>query len=238
MAIKYTLCKSPLAGSENRWSASIHTAGSAGLDDVVDRIVAQGTTVRRADVLAVLENTLTAVDSMLLDGMRVQLGGIVDLFPRIKGTFDGPTDAYDPTRHKLDIAAMAGRRLRSSFQTSAAASKRAAVTLSPSLAAFSQTPAPQQSGIVIPGSIAVINGFRLKFDSAKADEGIFFCPLDGSDPIKASSIQKNTPKELIFLVPALATGKDYHLEIRARIRGGSQLRTGRLDATLTLIMDY
>ncbi len=50
------------------------------------------------------------------------------------------------------------------------------------------------------------------------------------------TVQKNKPSQLVFLVPALAAGGTFHLEVRARMGSGTsarQLRIGRLDATLT-----
>ena len=54
---------------------------------------------------------------------------------------------------------------------------------------------------------------------------------------EVTSVQKNKPSQLVFLVPVLAAGT-YHLEVRARMGSGTsarELRIGRLDATLTAI---
>ena len=53
---------------------------------------------------------------------------------------------------------------------------------------------------------------------------------------EVTSVQKNKPSQLVFLVPATLPGGTYHLEVRARMGTGTssrQLRIGRLDATLT-----
>jgi hypothetical protein len=139
MSIKYVLQKNNLVEEPNVYAASVRITNSVGLQEITDRIVEQGTTVRRADVLAVLENALTACDSMLLDGMRIQLGGLVDLFPKIKGSFEGPTDIYDPARHKVDVAAMPGSRVRSTFRQNASVEKEESVKPVPGLVAFGQT---------------------------------------------------------------------------------------------------
>jgi hypothetical protein len=231
MAVKYVLRKNALMENPDAYTAIVKTTGSAGLDEITDRIVSQGTTVRRADVLAVLENTLTACDSMLQDGMRVQLGGLVDLFPKISGTFDGACDTYDPARHQVDIAAMAGKRLRNSFRSNAAIAKSAASKLAPSPAMFSQTPAPQQSSQIVAGSIGTIDGWHLKFNPSQIDEGIYFVRMADSVDFKIEAINSNTPKKLVFLTPTLPAGS-YKIEVRCRIRGGKELRSGWLDEEL------
>lgn len=232
MAVAYILRKNPLVTDAASYAASVVTAGSVGLDEIADRIVEQGTTVRRADVLAVLENALDAADSFLQDGFRVQLGGIVDLFPRIKGSFEGPTDLYDPARHQVDVAAMPGKRLRNSFHNSAAVKRIGKGTPAPNPIAFSQKPSQPQADKIAPGAIGTVDGYRLKFDVAMPDEGIFLVKADGTGSVKVETVQKNTPKQLVFLVPPLETESEYTLEIRARHRGGTQLRTGRLDGML------
>jgi len=232
MAVEYVLRKNPLMTESPGYAASVVTAGSAGLDRIADRIVEQGSTVGRADVLAVLENALAAADSLLQEGFRVQLGGIVDLFPRIKGRFASPTDLYDPARHQVDVAAMPGRRLRKAFHRSAAVKRIGKAVPAPALVAFSQQPPPPQAGTITAGAIGILDGSRLKFEADRADEGIFLVKGDGTGEIKIETVQKNTPKQLVFLVPAVPAGCRYRLEVRARHRGGTALRVGRLDESL------
>jgi hypothetical protein len=233
MAVKYTLRLNPLTNGSQQYAATVLTTGTATLETIADRIVDQGTTVRRADVLAVLENALDAADNLLKDGFRVQMGGLVDLFPRIKGNFESPTDSYDPARHRVDIAAMPGRRLRNSFSAEASVRQIQKPQPAPSPVAFSQNPPPPEADKIQPGSIAAITGWRLKFDPAMEDEGIFFINTADGGSVKVETVQKNSPRELVFLVPTVEPNSEYTLEIRARHRGGTQLRRGRLDGLLS-----
>ena len=85
-------------------------------------------------------------------------------------------------------------------------------------------------------NFAQLSGSRLKFDPAEADEGIYFVSTVAGET-KVTTVQKNKPSQLVFLVPALAAGT-YHLEVRARMGSGTsarELRIGRLDSTLTAI---
>ncbi len=85
---------------------------------------------------------------------------------------------------------------------------------------------------ITPGNIGQLSGNRLKFDPAQADEGLYFVPTADTGDVKVTTIQKNKPSQLVFLVPALVAG-GYNLEVRARIAGGTELRIGRLDPVLT-----
>ena len=57
-------------------------------------------------------------------------------------------------------------------------------------------------------------------------------PTGGGAAVKGPIVQKNKPSQLVLLNPALAAG-DYYIEVRARVYG-TELRIGRLDATLTV----
>ncbi|OHB56990.1 MAG: hypothetical protein A2Y07_11550 [Planctomycetes bacterium GWF2_50_10] len=236
MSIKYVLQKNNLVEEPQQYAASMRIAGSVGLNELADRIVEQGTTVRRPDVLAVLENALMAADSMLLDGFRVQFGGLVDLYPKIKGSFEGPTDTYDPSRHQVDVGAMPGKRVRDNFREHAAVEKTETIKPQPSLIEVSQLPAPaaevteslEEDVIpIVAGSICTLNGYRLRFNPAAEDEGIYFVARIGGAVIKVATVQKNMPGQLVFLMPTIATGGLYYLEVRTRYTAEGELRIGR-----------
>jgi hypothetical protein len=232
MSVKYVLQKNSLFEDSNLYAASVRTAGSVGLEEIADRIVDQGTTVRRADVLAVLENAINVCDTVLLDGMRVQFGGLVDLFPKIKGNFNGPTDVYDPARHRVDVAAMPGNRVRRYFRENATVERGEARKPVPGLMAYSQIPAGETPDIITPGAIGTIHGKRLAFNPTIPEEGIFLVPWAAGPEIRISNIQKNMPSQLTFLVPSLVSTNKYFMEIRTRYTEEGQLRIGRLDGWL------
>ena len=53
-----------------------------------------------------------------------------------------------------------------------------------------------------------------------------------------ANVQKNKPGQLVYLTPPATIGfpvGPYFLEVRARMRNTLQLRTGRLDETLTVV---
>jgi hypothetical protein len=55
----------------------------------------------------------------------------------------------------------------------------------------------------------------------------------GGAETKVDFVQLNKPASQVFMVPALVAG-EYELEVRARVGGATQLRTGTLAATLTV----
>ena len=82
-----------------------------------------------------------------------------------------------------------------------------------------------------PGGMGQLVGHRLKFDPADPNQGIFFVAPAGEARVQV--VARNKPGELIFMVPALPAA-DYTLEVRATVHSSEDVRTGALEATLTV----
>lgn len=234
MPINYALFENNLTSDPNDYAAQVQTTASADLDAIVKRIIQQGSTSTEADIAAVLEDAIKACEALLLEGNRVNFGGLCELFPRLTGVFNGITDSFDATRHRIDVGANPGSRIRKTVRDNAQAVKVESVKPAPAPLEYSDLGSGEINGTVTPGNIGTINGNRLKYDPAQADEGIFFSPVGGGAATKATVVQKNKPSQLVFLVPAGLAAGDYRLVVTARMSNGTELRTGILDATLTV----
>jgi hypothetical protein len=235
MPIHYALYENKLTETPNEYAGRVQTLDSVGLNELADQIVDQGTTVRKADILAVLENMCLACENFLIMGFRVQIGGVCELFPRIKGNFVGPEDTFDPARHTIEVGANAGARIRKAVQERAKVTKNATILPKPDPLGYADLGSGQVNSTVTVGSIGTVYGARLRTDDEVADEGIFFVnTADGSETqVPPANIQKNSPGELVFLIPFLADG-NYNLQVRAHFSKDGQLRTGTLSAELTV----
>jgi len=233
MPIRYSLLENHLTGDPNDYAAHVQISGSADLNAIADRMTTQGSTTTKADILAVLTDAITTTEGFLLEGYRVNFGGLVQIFPRINGVFNGPDDKFDKNRHKVEVGANSGAELRKAIRQSAVLDKVAKVTPAPIPISFADLHTATHNTTITPGNIGTITGYKLKYDQSQADEGIFFVPAGGGAAVNPAAIQKNKPSQLVILNPALPAG-DYHLEVRARMLNGSELRIGRLEATLTV----
>ena len=235
MSINYSLYENKLIAGGDSYAAHVNIKGSVGLEQIADRIVGMGTTVRKADILAVLENTCQACEEYLIEGNRVNVGDVFDLYPSIKGVFDSITDSFDPARHKIEVNAAPGTRVRKNVQESASVEKQQTILPIPTLLQFVDLGSGTVNTSITHDNIGTIHGHRLKFDPDDPTEGIFFVDNVGAET-KVTAIQKNKPGELIFLNPTLS-GPDgpYTLEVRAHFSTGGELRTGILDYELTAL---
>lgn len=234
MPIHYALFENNVTADPDDYAAVVQMTDTADLDALIRRMIERGSTTTRADILAVMEDAIGACESMLLDGMRVNFGGLVELFPRVRGVFNGATDTFDPARHSVDVGANPGNRVRQTVRDNASVVKDEAVKPSPNPLEYRDVNTDTTNDQVTPGNIGQLSGSRLKYDPAQADEGVFFLPTGGGPDTKVATVQKNKPSQLVFLVPAGLGVGTYYLEVRARVRGGTYLRIGRLDSVLTV----
>jgi hypothetical protein len=232
--ITYSLIENTVTADPDDYYGQIQLSGSADADALADRMVQMGSTVTKPDVLATLELAFRAVESLVLEGNRVLLAGIVEVSPRMQGVFNGITDSYDPARHQVGVTASAGARLRDSVRQQAQVQKDETVKPRPAPVQYVDLASGTVDTTLTKGNIGTLNGARLKFDTGSADEGIYLVPTGGAAATKITAIQRNKPAQLVFLTPAVLAAGGYWLEVRARTGNVTDLRVGRLDAVLTV----
>ncbi|VFM97467.1 MAG: DNA-binding domain-containing protein [Candidatus Kentron sp. G] len=174
----------------------------------------RGATVEEDEIVALLTDAIAACESLLLEGKRVSFGALCQFYPRITGIFDGPADHFDPARHQVDVGATPGQGIRKTVREGAQVAKVEATKPIPAPVRYVDLASSEIDTTLTPGNIGAIDGYRLKFDPDKAEEGVFL--IDGTGvETKVTQVQKNKPGQLIFLnPPGLAVG-DYELEVRA-----------------------
>ena len=83
MPIHYALFENNVTSDPDDYAAVVQVIDNADLETLIRRMIERGSTTTRADILAVMEDAIGACESLLLDGMRVNFGGLVELFPRV-----------------------------------------------------------------------------------------------------------------------------------------------------------
>lgn len=232
MTIDYALYKNKLTGADDLYAARTLITSSADLEAIADRIVEQGSTVTRTDCIAVLEGAVTAVQSLLLEGARVNFGGLFDLYPKIKGKFNSITDHYDPARHQVDIGATPGSRVRKYVRENASVGKLETILPQPLVLEYFDLGSGTTNTNITASNIGTLRGSRLSFDPSDETEGIFIVDASSGNAERVTAIQKNKPSELVFMVP-FALPASMFIEVRKHFSTEGELRTGRLDYTLT-----
>ncbi|MCL4302835.1 MAG: DUF4469 domain-containing protein [Anaerolineae bacterium] len=231
MSVNFSLCKSNFSAEANQYRAVVQPAGTVNLDGVIDRMLIQHSTITRADILAVLDNYYTAIEGLLLDGFNIVTPG-ANYRTSVKGSFNGQGDGFTPGRNTVEATLSPGLQLRRAIEKRANVQKQEANERRPKLLDYLDLNSGELNSLVTPGGMGQVIGYRLKFDPADPEQGIFFIVADNK-ATRVSVVGKNTAAELMFLVPATLVPGDYSLELRTTM-GNHVIRTGTLAATLTV----
>jgi hypothetical protein len=230
MPIYYSLHPNNLTGGGS-YRAVVNFTGSLGREAVIEQMLKQGSTITRADILAVLENHDRAIIELVLAGFKVRTE-LVIYGAGIKGNFDGPDDTFSPACHQLRPRVSPGPHLRRAMRREGRAVKQESGPTGPHLETYLDVNSGSHNGQVTRGGMAHLSGYRLKFNPADPNQGIFFVAADGSST-RVEVIGKNKPGEVTFLVPATLNPGSYTLMVQAASR--RKLRQGNLAANLHVI---
>jgi hypothetical protein len=234
MSIRYSLRPFALGNAEGKYLAQLQLGESVETEELVDQIVARGSTVGRADALAVLELIDELVLTNLAQNRPVFIGRSLRVSPGIEGLFDGPQAPWDPERNEIVARAEARRWLADQLALLAHPERVAAEELRPVLSSFFDIISDLTNEVITPSGTALLTGEDLGYDPAHADEGFYLVETDGTAVVKLPAPVRLKPKEAILKLPAsgvLPAGR-WQLELRRRFTEAGDLRTGQLPALL------
>lgn len=229
-AIEYMIRKSTFSNLADAYVAKVCPGQPAGMEEILERIAEHDSTVSKPDALCVLEDFFLAVERLLLEGRNVNTP-LASFRVGVKGLFAGPDDAFDPTRHRIVPCVSAGPRLRQTVAERATPLKQeTSDKRTPKPTGYVDVNTGARDSTLTPGGMGQVLGYRLSFDPADAQQGIFFRGADGSAS-RVEVVGRNKPSELLFTVPLLAPGT-YTLEVRAILNDNHEVRSGQLEAAL------
>ncbi len=161
-------------------------------------------------------------------GENVQLGDVCVLSLSLKGKL--PTGESFADIANLTVGAKAQPELTEWLRTNATLEKRDASYTGPSVSSvFNVT--QNAANKAATGNLVRLVGSQLKFNSAQADEGVFFMPAGGGAGVQATVFATATAGRIELIVPTLAPGNHF-VEVRARRKGSTGLQTYRYPVSL------
>lgn len=230
MPIHYSVHPNNLPGRKG-YRAIIHFVGSLDEDAIIEQMLRQGSTVTRADILAVLDNYYRAIITLVLAGFKVRTR--IALFgASIQGIFTSLADSFDPARHRLEPQISAGPDLRHTVHREGRTVKEETITPEPRPMSYTDINSGSCDDLITPGGMAQVDGHRLKFNPADPEQGLFFIAADETKT-RVEVVGKNQPGQLTFLVPAQLGPGVYTLLVRADFRG--KLRQGKFQLPLRVL---
>lgn len=232
MKVKYYLVDNPLTPDPNDCRAVVQADGSVGVDELVQRIVEQNSTLSKPVLAAVFSQLPDVIAAFLSENRNVNLP-FGNFRLSIQGTFSNSSDSFDESRHGVSISVAPPSSLSVKLGAQGF-EKIVQASPAPILIEFEDTGSGTFNSTVTPGNIGRIRGLKLKVDTAKAEDGVFFVPAGGGAAVKVPALANNKAGEVMFLIPALAAGT-YRLEVRVAYTAANISRIGSLDSTLTVL---
>ena len=210
MPIRYFLRPNQLPTNPDTFVAQVQSVKTLTEADIIDRMDRKGTTVNKEDALAAIYLYQQTILEALTDGYNV-VTDTVNYSASIRGTFPQYDTPFRRDRHSVRPVVQPGKRLRATLQ------EAAVIRLEPT----TRNPLPQSlydassntiNNLLTPGSMARLNGRRLKYDPTDPTQGIFFVN-EARQETAVTLTAKISPSELIFVIPLLPPGT-YTLVLR------------------------
>ncbi len=178
------------------------------------------------DILAVLNAYHTAVINRLLEGQRVNTP-VANFGVSVSGRFESAGDAFDSARHVVQARVNPGADLRNGVRDNAQVAKGEGRSTDPNPTEYADFGSESKNSVLTPSNPGQLTGHRLKVDTADAQQGVFFVAASDGAETRAAMMMRNKPADLMFMVPALASG-DYEIEVRTITTQDGVVRRGRL----------
>jgi hypothetical protein len=203
-------------------------------EEIVDRILQRGTTLTRPDLLAAVRAYRDEHGYIVEEGGGFNTG-LINADPGISGKFNGVTDSFDRTRHRVRYSLHFSKGIQEKVSGIRMSKVQAPVT-GPLIVAVKDSISGLTDGTVTVGGVLDIAGSRLKVYPDMEDNGVYFVASGGME-YKATTLVENKPSRLIAMIPALPPGV-YTLEVRTHYISsstpGKQLRKAQFAKLLNV----
>lgn len=232
MSLEYYLVPNHITDNPNDYRAVSRNSNSYTIEDVYKQMTREGSTVTKAEALAVFEEITQAISTILQDGHSV-VTPLVNISSSVTGVFDEEDDQFDSDRHKVQLNINSGLRLKN-LPGSIEPTRIEGSEPAPDIKYLHDNVSGTRSELLTPEGGARIKGSLLKFDEEDSQQGIFFINTEDATEHRVERLPlRNMPKELIFTLPDLPAG-EYRLEVRSILSGTSNMRSGILSTPLVV----
>ena len=235
--IKAYLHDNVLTENPNDLVARVHSERSMNVKDICQSAATRGGADISASSMEHAVNLwLKEMVYRLCDGFSINTGWFKSN-AHIKGTFNSPSETFNPAKHTLSFTFQQGAQLRKKINEIEVTVLGVADT-SPVIAQVVDMKSGSINDRLTVNRNLRISGSKIKIVGDNEANGIYFVNQATEERIKveASDIADNNPSKLIILTPALPAGT-YKLEVTTQYAVGSitkEPRTAILDKLLTV----
>lgn len=229
MNLKYYLADNPLTKDETDFRAVSKHERTITHEELVDMIVGyRNVGMTRSQILAVMEEYLKVIVLFLKNGDRIQTP-FMTINPTVAGVFSSAEDAFDRTRHRLNLNVQLGDTLQA-VEPLITPQKVEADKTAPVIVSVQDVASGTSDAILTLGQPIKVIGKRLKIDVADPQQGVFFVSVSNGKEVRGEVYSDNFPKKLTVTVPAPLAKGSYIIKTRAMIN--SKLYTAEYEGIL------
>lgn len=221
----YYLLDNPVTPDTTDFKAQPVSNGSKDVNDLVEYMIARGSTVTKAEAGANLQEFMEAAAFFLKEGYTLNLPLFKAGFS-ISGVFTSENDVFDANRHQLNINLQAGAELKDLPRQIKLAKTEGNPAL-PLPKTLLDVSTQSVNDRLTPGGTVKVVGRRMKIDVDAPTQGVFL--INGTKTVPVTTLVTNRPSELVMVLPNLAQGT-YTLEVRGTVNGAE--RQGQLPTPL------
>lgn len=229
--LKFSLFENHLTTEPGDYMAIATNNVTISRDEIIERMIRSGSTVTKAEALSVLEEYGRALEEFIIEGSNV-VTPLFRISQSISGVFNSRTEGYNKGRHRINIKIQPGLRLRD-IRNRIKVERVEGTPARPVAIDFKDVVSGTLNDALTPAGVGELIGNDLKFNPENTEEGIFLIASDGS-VTRISIMVRNKPSNLIFMIPDALTAGTYTLEVRSILSGTKNIRSGMLDAELTV----
>jgi hypothetical protein len=239
MTIYYKVQSSTFANGSGQYHARVQHTETVDFDAFLAKVLFRRSTLSEADLRAAFADCNDLLVELVLDGKKVGLPwGYVGA--SIKGSLDSEEDTVTAGRQRVKVSMSPIQSFQETIETRAQLEKKETIVPRPNLLGYRNLTDGAPEDQLTPGGLARLSGHRLSFDPSDPNQGIFLIPVANgaplpadSEPVRVSTLGRNSASELIFMVPADLSADHYDLEVRA-LFGQEVVRSGRLYAIIAV----
>ncbi len=201
--LTFTLHQPPLlAGTSAPYVASVKTSTTYNVEALAQRLADEGH-INASLYRLMLADLINLMQKLISQGHRINLDGLIQLYPVIKGRFVNSEDQFDPKRHRIVIDAQQtrakNRQITGSAHNITNANTPVEARQDPLVTRITPTHADAPNTIE-PDAEILVQGRNLTLSEEHPDTSVVVEPA-GSSPIQATAIQTPSPRHLLFTIP-------------------------------------
>jgi hypothetical protein len=233
MALKIAVLKNHLPTCPSPFIVRSGTSDVVDFDRFLDIMAKGRTTLSRTDILATMQLYKEELQKQLSEGKTVKTP-TGSFYLCAAGSLESIDESYVPddqtNNHEVRLHHKVERDFEQAILTDLRIVREERPDYSSPLVERIQAAGADGTAAIKPGSIALIKGRRLRFDSKVATQGVFFVDAAGVEA-RSAGYPMILPSSVMAVVPEGLAAGTYTLVLRAAVNG-KDVRDSRIEGVV------